>query len=93
MIDHFLEYGPKAIQEIGLCSENNNIAGMLEHTHSLKTNAATLGAERLAEILQQLNHFCQADRLAECSSLVGQMKIESNKVWHELQKIRALSAA
>ena len=93
LIDHFLEYGPKAIQEIGLCSENNNIAGMLEHTHSLKTNAATLGAERLAEILQQLNHFCQADRLAECSSLVGQMKIESNKVWHELQKIRALSAA
>ncbi|MFK8020824.1 MAG: response regulator [Pseudomonadales bacterium] len=93
LIDHLLEHGPKAITEIGLCSKNNNIAGMLEHTHGLKTNAATLGAERLAEILQQLNRLCQEGRLADCGALVEQMHIESNIVWHQLQKIRALSAA
>lgn len=93
LIDHFLQNAPVDVEKISQCSASNDIAGMLEYTHPLKTNAATLGAERLAQFFAELDQMCEAGNLAGSASLVDDAIGELEVVCAELKTIRAMARA
>ncbi|MFK7731954.1 MAG: response regulator [Pseudomonadales bacterium] len=92
LIKHFLRSAPEAIASCEQASSENDVAKMLANTHPMKSNAASLGAYRLAELFMEMDELARASRLPDCVPLLRLAELELQLVVSELNAVIAQSA-
>jgi HPt (histidine-containing phosphotransfer) domain-containing protein len=65
LIDTFLDDAPKMTSEIQSALEANDAESFRRAAHSLKSNAATFGAVKLAELTKELEMLGKENRLGD----------------------------
>jgi len=65
LIDTFLEDAPKMLDEIKTAFASGNAEVFRRAAHSLKSNAATFGADQLAVLAKELEMIGKENKLAE----------------------------
>lgn len=65
LIDTFLDDAPKLVSQIRAALEAQDADSFRRAAHSLKSNAATFGAARLAELAKELEMLGKENRLGE----------------------------
>lgn len=65
LIDTFLDDAPKLVSQIRAALEAQDADSFRRAAHSLKSNAATFGAARLAELAKELELLGKENRLGE----------------------------
>jgi HPt (histidine-containing phosphotransfer) domain-containing protein len=63
LIDTFLEDGPNLIDQLKTASRSNDVESFRRAAHSLKSNAATFGAQELAALAKELEDLARANNL------------------------------
>ena len=65
LIDTFLEDSPKLIEEMESALKANNVDSFRRAAHSLKSNAATFGANSLSSLAKELEILGKENKLNE----------------------------
>ena len=88
LIDVFLKDSPKQLSALREAVENGDAETARRCAHTLKSTAATFGADELAKLCEQLETTTSADRLADVAPLVTAADTEFAQVSLELEQIR-----
>jgi len=88
LIDTFIAEAPGMLKDLreGLATADAN--RFRRAAHSLKSNAATFGATRLAEIARQLEHGGFASGADQAAATVAALESEFSKVAETLTKLK-----
>ncbi len=76
IIGIFLDNSPQLLDAIKTASATNDAQALRAAAHSLKSNAANLGALRLAEICKELEHMGRNNTLTAAAPLINDMEQE-----------------
>ncbi len=87
LIEHFVRSAPESISACKRACAENDISRMIANTHPMKSNAASLGAYRLAELFADMDELARASRLSECTPLLTLAELELQLVISELRVI------
>lgn len=74
LIDTFLDDAPGMVREMKTALDTANADSFRRAAHSLKSNAATFGAGRLAELAKELESLGRENRLAETGVKLGALE-------------------
>ncbi len=91
LIKHFLRSAPDAIAACKQACAENDVAKMLANTHPMKSNSASLGAYRLAELFMEMDELAHVTHLSECEPLLKLADLELQLVVSELKAVVARS--
>ena len=88
LIDTFLEDGPKLIWELKTALKAGDAEAFRRAAHSLKSNGATFGAAKLAELARELEMIGKEGRLSETGERVQALETSFAAVANELKGLR-----
>ena len=89
LVDTFLEDGPKLMGELKAALKKGDAETFRRAAHSLKSNGATFGAGRLAELARELEMIGKEGRLAETGDRIQTLEQTFALVAEELKGLRA----
>ena len=87
LIGTFLGDAPGRMSRLTAAMEGNDVEGVRREAHTIKTNAATFGAVRLAEFCRELEGAAKAGSLDGGSDLLARISAELGRVIDELGAI------
>jgi CheY-like chemotaxis protein len=89
LIETFLDHVPDQIARLSAASERGETGDMRREAHTLKSNAASFGALRLAELCRELETAAKNGTLDGASDLIDRIATELGHVTDELGRIHA----
>lgn len=89
LVDTFLEDAPKLIREMKTALAAKDADSFRRAAHSLKSNSATFGATRLAELARELEMIGKENRLANAGSRLDGLEQMYRTVAAELKGLRS----
>ncbi|HVF24770.1 MAG TPA: Hpt domain-containing protein [Anaerolineales bacterium] len=89
LIDTFLEDSPKLIEEMASALRVNNVDSFRRAAHSLKSNAATFGADELFALAKDLEMLGKENRLDETGDRLVMLEESYESVRKELSELRS----
>jgi len=88
LIDTFSTDAAGMIAELEAAVSSGDDAAMLRPAHSLKSNAASFGAHRLAELCRSVEHDARAGAVPDAAARVAEIRDELVIVEQALQSER-----
>jgi histidine phosphotransfer protein HptB len=89
LIDTFLEDSPKLIEEMESALKLNNMDSFRRAAHSLKSNAATFGANELFALAKELEMLGKENKLTETGDRLKALQESYESVREELSELRS----
>jgi HPt (histidine-containing phosphotransfer) domain-containing protein len=89
LIDTFLDEAPDLLSRMQGAVAEKNAEDLRRAAHTLKSNAATFGADALAEVCRRLEGMAEAEDLAGAEELVARIEGELRQLTDALEKARA----
>lgn len=89
LIDTFLEDSPKLIEEMASALRVNNVDSFRRAAHSLKSNAATFGADELFALAKDLEMLGKGNRLDETGDRLKVLEESYESVRKKLIELRS----
>ena len=89
LIDTFLEDSPKLIEEMESALKINNVDSFRRAAHSLKSNAATFGADELFVLAKELEMLGKENKLTETGNRLKALQESYESVREELSELRS----
>jgi len=89
LVDTFLEDAPKLMADMRSALLAGNSEAFRRAAHSLKSNGATFGAQRLADLSRQLEILGRENRLGEGGDLLTTLERTFGVVSAELRGMKA----
>ena len=89
LVDTFLEDAPKLMADMRSALLAGNTEAFRRAAHSLKSNGATFGAQRLADLSRQLEMLGKENRLGEGGDLLSNLERTFEVVSAELKGMKA----
>ena len=89
LIDTFLEDAPNMIAEIKSALESNDADAFRRAAHSMKSNAATFGADQLAELAKELEMLGKEHKLNETGDKLKSMEEAYESAKDELEALKS----
>ena len=89
LIDTFLEDSPKLIEEMGSALKANNVDSFRRAAHSLKSNAATFGANELFALAKELEMLGKENKLNETGDRLRVLEEAYESVRKELSELKS----
>ena len=89
LIDTFLEDSPKLIEEMESALKVNNVDSFRRAAHSLKSNAATFGANELFALAKELEMLGKENKLNETGDRLKVLQESYESVREELSELRS----
>jgi len=89
LVDTFLDDAPKLIAELRSALVGRDADSFRRAAHSLKSNSATFGAQRLAELSRELELLGRQNRLGETGDRLGELERSFQVVAEELKGLQA----
>jgi len=89
LIDTFFAEAPKLVATLHDAARAGNAGELQRAAHTLKANAATFGAEQLAELCRRLEAMGEAQTLSEAERLAERAEVEYAQVRSALEGLRA----
>jgi PAS domain S-box-containing protein len=93
VIDTFLADAPALLEALRLSLEREDADELRRVAHTLKSNGATLGAERFSEVCRELEQHAKESRLDGAGELVGRIEQEYGSLREALASQRPEAAA
>jgi len=88
LVDSFLAEAPSLLGEIRDAMESGNAENARRAAHTLKSNAATFGANALSELCRELEELARTGDVAGADELLGQVGVEYARVEAALAALR-----
>ncbi len=88
LVDTFLEDSPKLVTEMKAALQANDADTFRRAAHSLKSNSATFGANRLSELSRELEVLGKEHRLSEAETRLPPLEDTLRSVCAELKGLR-----
>jgi PAS domain S-box-containing protein len=92
LIDTFFAEAPKMLAALRESTRTGNVDELQRVSHTLKSNAATFGAERLADLCRSLEAMAEAGALADAEELAARVETEYERVRLSLDAVRRAEA-
>ena len=89
LLDTFLDDAPKLIDELKSALAAKDADSFRRAAHSLKSNAATFGAQRLSDLAKQLEMLGKENKLAETGDRLDALEQAYQAAAAELKGLRA----
>ena len=89
LIDTFLDDSPKLIEEMESALKVNNVDSFRRAAHSLKSNAATFGANALFALAKELEILGKENKLTETGNKLKALQESYESVRKELSELRS----
>lgn len=89
LIDTFLDDAPRMMQGLKSALEANDADSFRRAAHSLKSNAETFGAGRLAELAKELESLGRERRLAEIGDRLQSLEESVASACDELRGLKS----
>ena len=89
LIDTFLEDSPGLIEEMESALKVNNVDSFRRAAHSLKSNAATFGANELFALAKELEILGKENKLTETGDRLKALQESYESVREELSELRS----
>ncbi len=89
IISTYIETAPQYIIDIEQCVVAGNSQGLFQAAHTLKSSAAHIGADTLAELCRQLESYGRNEQINEARVLISQARHEFDQVIIALQDVLA----
>ena len=89
LIDTFLEDAPKLLAEMKSALATGNVDSFRRASHSLKSNAATFGAGRLAELAKELEALGRENKLKETGDRLTVLEEAVQSACDELRGLKS----
>ena len=89
LMDTFLDDSPKLIEEMESALKVNNVDSFRRAAHSLKSNAATFGANGLFALAKELEMLGKENKLAETGDRLKALQESYESVREELSEFRS----
>jgi histidine phosphotransfer protein HptB len=89
LIDTFLEDSPTLIEEMESALKINNVDSFRRAAHSLKSNAATFGANELFALAKELEMLGKENKLTETGDRLKALQESYESVREELSELRS----
>ena len=89
LIETFLDHVPGQIATLSAASKRGETDDVRREAHALKSNAASFGAPRLAELCRELETAAKNGALDGASDLIDRIATELGRVTDELDRIHA----
>ena len=89
LIDTFLDDSPKLIEEMESALKVNNVDSFRRAAHSLKSNAATFGANELFALAKELEILGKESKLTETGNRLKALQESYESVRKELSELRS----
>ncbi len=89
LIDTFLDDAPKLLAEMKSALESGSADSFRRAAHSLKSNAATFGADPLSQLAKELEVLGRENRLAETGSRLGALEEALASACEELKGLKS----
>ena len=89
LIDTFLEDAPKLLAEMKSALGTGNVDSFRRASHSLKSNAATFGAGRLAELAKELEALGRENKLKETGDRLTVLEEAVRSACDELRGLKS----
>ena len=89
LIDTFLEDSPKLIEEMESALRANNVDTFRRAAHSLKSNAATFGANDLSVLAKELEMLAKENRINETGDRLRALEEAYESVRRELNELKS----
>jgi len=89
LVDTFLEDAPKLVAEMKSSLQADDADTFRRAAHSLKSNSATFGATRLAELSRELEVMGREHRLSEAAPRLPALEETLGSVCAELKGLRS----
>jgi HPt (histidine-containing phosphotransfer) domain-containing protein len=89
LIDTFLDEAPNLLSRMQGAIAEKNAEDLRRAAHTLKSNAATFGANALAEVCRKLEGMAEEGDLAGAEVLVARIEGELRQLTDALEKARA----
>jgi len=89
LIDTFLDDAPKLVSEIKSALEAQDADSFRRAAHSLKSNAATFGAVRLAELAKELEMLGKEKRLGDTGNKLTLLNEAVKSASEELKRLKS----
>ncbi len=88
LVDTFLDEAPKLIAQLRSAHGAGDAEAFRRAAHSLKSNAATFGANQLAEQARQLELIGKENRLGDAGTRIEQLQDTLGAVATELKRLK-----
>lgn len=88
LIDTFVEDGSVQLEALRVAVEAGDAAAAMRPAHSLKSNSASMGAERLADLCRALEADARAGTIDDGRARVAAAQVEFEHVRSALQSLR-----
>ncbi len=89
LIDTFLEDSPKLIEEIRSALRADNVDSFRRAAHSLKSNAATFGANELSALAKELEMLGKENKISETGDRLRALEEAYESVRRELNGLKS----
>ena len=89
LIDTFLEDSPKLIEEMGSALKADNVDSFRRAAHSLKSNAATFGANELSALAKELEMLGKENKINETGDRLRALEEAYESVRRELNGLKS----
>ncbi len=89
LIDTFLDDSPKLIEEMESALKINNVDSFRRAAHSLKSNAATFGANELSALAMELEMLGKENKLNETGDRLKVLEETYEAVRKELSELKS----
>lgn len=89
LIDTFLEDSPKLIEEMEAALKSNNVDSFRRAAHSLKSNAATFGANELSALAKELEVLGKENKINETGDRLRALEEAYESVRRELNGLKS----
>ena len=89
LVDTFLDYSPKLIREMKSALAAKDAESFRRAAHSLKSNAATFGANHLSQLAKELEMLGKENRLSETGNRLETLEGSLQRASNELKGLRA----
>ncbi|MEQ8963049.1 MAG: response regulator, partial [Coleofasciculus sp. C2-GNP5-27] len=84
LMDIYLEDTPAMLETLKIALQENNLAALQRTAHTLKSSSAALGAIKLSQLCQDLEHLSQSQVTTGLCELVAQIESEYQRVKQEV---------
>ena len=89
LIDTFLDDSPRLIEEMESALKINNVDSFRRAAHSLKSNAATFGANELSALAMELEMLGKENKLTATGDRLKALQESYESVRKELNELRS----
>jgi PAS domain S-box-containing protein len=90
IVETFLSEGPQLFSKLRVAVENGDADALRRAAHTLKSNAATFGALKLAELCQELEALGESGGVAGASELLARADAQHEQLRSHLEAFRGV---